>query len=59
MLKQNQHHCPILQNDCWPIGGKFRMNFARYECDRRAMQSAMRNNAFSLQIRNDAVARDQ
>jgi hypothetical protein len=29
------------------------MNFARYKCDRRAMQSRMRDDAFSLQVRNE------
>jgi hypothetical protein len=29
------------------------MNFARYKCDRRAMQSRMRDDAFSLQARNE------
>jgi hypothetical protein len=32
------------------------MNFARYKCDRRAMQSLMREGAFSLQVRNKSLA---
>jgi hypothetical protein len=29
------------------------MNFARYECDPRGMQSLMREDAFALQVRNE------
>jgi hypothetical protein len=32
------------------------MNFARYKCDRRAAQSLMRYDAFSLQVGNEADA---
>jgi hypothetical protein len=30
------------------------MNFARFKCDRRGVQSLMRKDAFALQIRNEA-----
>jgi hypothetical protein len=36
-----------------PTDGKFRMNFTRFKCDERAMQSRMRNDAFALQVRNE------
>ena len=29
------------------------MNFARFKCDRRGVQSLMRKHAFALQIRNE------
>jgi hypothetical protein len=29
------------------------MNFARYKCDRRGVQSLMRKGAFALQVRNE------
>jgi hypothetical protein len=32
------------------------MNFARYKCDRCAAQSCMRDDAFSLQVRNEGKA---
>jgi hypothetical protein len=32
------------------------MNFARFKCDERAVQSLMRNDAFALQLLNVADA---